>query len=109
MSCYLKISYLARHRKYRYCRDKPVNFTQIRTEFLLPHTHTPLYFFLTLPKCPDQAEKEEAQQLQMDEHQLSQYLKTLQLNEKETIRIKIMEPTSKIKGQEEANRQEEGS
>lgn len=45
----------------------------------------------------------------MDEQQLFLHLKSLELNEKETIRIKIMEPTSIIKGEDLANPQEEGS
>lgn len=82
MSCYLKITHLTRHRKYRYCRDRPINFTQIRNEFLLPQTHTPLHFALTLPLPQQLAEKGTDQHVQMDEHQLCQYLKSLTLNDK---------------------------
>lgn len=35
MNCYLKISYLNRHKKYRYWKDRPINFQQIKRELLV--------------------------------------------------------------------------
>jgi hypothetical protein len=57
MTCYLKISYLARHRKYRYHTDKPINFLQIRKELLFLHTANALLFTLTLPRPDSQEQK----------------------------------------------------
>ena len=46
MSCYLKISHLNRHRKYRYFKDKPINFQQIRKELQVQSPEKPLFFIL---------------------------------------------------------------
>lgn len=37
MSCILKVAYQCKHKKYRYYRDKPINFHQIKQELSIHH------------------------------------------------------------------------
>jgi hypothetical protein len=50
MSCFLKISWHSRHKKYRFCRERPINFHQIRRE-LVPSVppHSLTYLLMLSP------------------------------------------------------------
>jgi hypothetical protein len=68
MSCYLKISYLNRHRKYRYYKEKPINFQQIRKELLVGLPSTPLSLLVQTREAIKGEEHEQVGEVKMTEY-----------------------------------------
>jgi len=74
MSCFLKITYNNRHKKYRYCKDKLINFNQIRNELsinLQPHL---LRYEVETGEQTNQV-KDSSSAIKLKEEELADYLK----------------------------------